>query len=224
MTLAMSISRPPHQHLLDGVKEGAKCMNGSKEESMKSEAQQWARELEFIGRDVLAHCEHCSRDQLHWSPPYLGLSSLWALATQLIWEVEHWVFIQIGEKRLACPNNFQDPSESTYDDLKVCYQEWIHQAHLLLDPLPDSFLNLSVGPRFGTCAKRRRPEVPTVRMCLFSAIERCAALLGKIEVIEQLAPNNKSLSQKFKTEMEEGQVSEKVVLHTGSDASSKFEN
>jgi hypothetical protein len=189
-------------------------MKGKNDESMKSEAQQWACELEFIGRDVLAHCERCTQDQLHWSPPYLGLSSLWTLATQLIREVEHWVLIQIGEKRLTCPNNFQASSESTYDDLKVCYQEWIHQAHLLLDALPDSFLNLYVGPRLGICTNRRRSGVPTVRMCLFSAIQKSAALLGQIEVIEQLAPNNKSLSQEFKAEMEEEQPGEKVILHT----------
>jgi hypothetical protein len=187
-------------------------MKGNKDEAMKSEAQQWACELEFIGRDVLAHCERCSQDQLHWSPPYLSLASLWTLATQLIREVEYWVFIQIGEKRLTCFNDFQDPSKSTSGDLKVCYQEWMHQAHLLLDPLPDSFLNLYVGPRLGRCANRRRSGVSTVRMCLFSAIERCAVLLGQIEVIEQLFPNNNSLSQEFKAEVEEGQASEKVVL------------
>jgi hypothetical protein len=189
-------------------------MKGNKDESVKSEAQQWACELEFIGHEVLAHCERCSQDQLHWSPPYLDLASLWTLATQLIREVEHWVFIQIGEKRLTCFNDFQDPSKSTYDDLKVCYQEWMHQAHLLLDSLPDSFLNLYVGPRLGTCANRRRSEVPTVRMCLFSAIEQCAALKGQIEVIAQLLPNDKPIPQKFKAEMEEEQVGEKIVLHT----------
>jgi len=190
-------------------------MKRSKDESMKSEAQQWACELESIGRDVLTHCEHCSQDQLHWSPPYLGLSSLWTLATQLAREVEHWVLVQVGERRLTWPNNSQDPSESTYADLKMCYQEWIHQAHLLLDPLPEAFLNLYVGPRFGASANKSTSEVPTVRMCLFSAIERCAVLLGQIEVIQRLAPDNKSLSQEFKAEREEGQTIEKVVLPTG---------
>jgi len=190
-------------------------MKRSKGESMKSEGQQWACELESLGRAVLAHCEHCSQDQLHWSPPYLGCSSLCTLATQLSQEVEDWVLVQIGERRLTWPKGSKNPSASTYADLRACYQEWIHQTHLLLDPLPDTFLNLYVGPRFGTPANERASEVPTVRMCLFSAIERCAVLLGRIEVIHQLAPDNQSLPQDFKAEMEEEQTMEEVVSHTG---------
>ena len=187
----------------------------SKDDFLKSEAQQWACELEFLGHDVLAHCEHCSQDLLHWSPPHEGHSSLCALATQLIWEVERWVLVQIGEKRLTWPKGFQDTSETTYADLRACYQEWIDQTHRLLDPLPDSFLNLYVGSRFGATLNKRTSEVPTVRMCLFSALKRCAILLGQIEVLQQLATENGSLLPDLTVEVEKEQTIEEVGLHAG---------
>jgi hypothetical protein len=188
-------------------------MKRSKDEPMKSEAQQWACELESLGREVLAHCEGCSQDLLHWSPPYLGYSSVCTLATQLGQEIEHWVLVQIGERRLTWPKGSEDPSESTYADLRACYQEWIQQIHLLLDPLPDAFLDLYVGSRFGISASKRTSKVYTVRMCLFHAIQECAILLGRIEVICQLASDHMPLDQEAKTEIGEEQTRQKVVAH-----------
>jgi hypothetical protein len=143
-------------------------MKAKKDESMQSEAQQWACQLESLGRHVLALCEHCSEDLLHWSSAYFDLSSLYSL-----------------------DQNAGYLHQSTFADLTTSYEGWIQEVHQILDNLPDSFLNLYVGSRFGTSTGRIETKAPTVRMCLFKAIERCAVLLGHMEVTRQLAPGKK---------------------------------
>jgi hypothetical protein len=166
-------------------------MKARKDESMKSEAQQWACQLESLGRHVLALCEHCPEDLLHWSPPYLGLSSLYTLATQLTQEIECWVLVPVGERRLAQNQDSWYPSRSTLADLTTSYEEWIQEIHQILDTLPNAFFDLYIGSRFGTSTGKTEAKVPTVRMCLFKAFERCAVLLGHMEVTRQLAPGKK---------------------------------
>jgi hypothetical protein len=166
-------------------------MKAKKDESMQSEAQQWACQLESLGRHVLALCEHCSEDLLHWSSAYFDLSSLYSLATQLIQEIECWVLIPIGERRLVQDQNTGYLHQSTFANLTASYEGWIQEVHQILDNLPDSFLNLYVGSRFGTSTGRIETKAPTVRMCLFKAMERCAVLLGHMEVTRQLAPGKK---------------------------------
>jgi hypothetical protein len=177
-------------HFLIRQKE-RKSMKVKKDESMPSEAQQWACQLESLGRYALALCEHSTSDLLHWPPPYLGLSSLYTLATQLIQEIECWVLVPIGERRLAQGQDSWYPPQSTFADLTTSYEEWIQEVHQILDNLPDAFLGLYVGSRFGTSTGRTEAKAPTVRMCLFKAMERCAVLLGHMEVTCQLAPGKK---------------------------------
>jgi len=172
-------------------------MKEKKDGSTSSEAQQWARELESLGRDVLAQCEDCP-EFLHWSPPFSDVSSLCTLATQLIHEVEWWVLVQIGERRLIGDQDSRCLFQSTLADLRACYEEWIQEVHTLLDPLPDAFLDLYVGSRFGASTSKIKTEVPTVRTCLFRAMEHCAVILGHIEVIHQLIPDHAPLPQELK--------------------------
>lgn len=166
-------------------------MKAKKDESMPSEAQQWACQLESLGRHALVLCEHCTSDLLHWSPPYLGLSSLYTLATQLIQEIECWVLVPIGERRLTQDQDSWYPPQCTFADLTTSYEEWIQEVHQILDTLPDAFFDLYIGSRFGTSTGRPEAKAPTVRMCLFKAMERCAMLLGHMEVTRQLVPSKK---------------------------------
>jgi hypothetical protein len=175
-------------------------MKEKKDGSTSSEAQQWARELESLGRDVLAQCEDCP-EFLHWSPQFSDVSSLCTLATQLIHEVEWWVLVQIGERRLIEDQDSHYPFQSTLADLRACYEEWIREVHTLLDPLPDAFLDLYVGSRFGASTSKIKTEVPTVRTCLFRAMERCAVLLGRIEIIHQLMPDHAPPPQELQAQV-----------------------
>lgn len=170
-------------------------MKEKKDMSISTEAQQWAQELELLGRRALDQCERCSEGFLQWSPPHPDLSSLSTLATQLTQEIEGWVLVQIGERRLPEDQAYRYPLESTFADLSACYEEWIRAVHTLLDPLPDAFLDLYVGSRFGASTSRTKAEIPTVRTCLFKAMEHCAVLLGRIEVTQQLVPHSVPLPQ-----------------------------
>ncbi len=172
-------------------------MKGKKNEALRSEAQQWAAELESLGHQVVALCEHSPKGLLHWSPPHPGLSSLCALAIQLMQEIEWWVLVQIGERRLTRHLNSQYPYQSTSADLTACCKEWMQEVHALLDPLPDAFLDLYVGSRFGDSTSRKQADVPKVRTCLFRAMERSAVLLGRMEVIHQLVSEDVALPQKI---------------------------
>lgn len=170
-------------------------MKKKRDALISTEAQQWAQELELLGRHALDQCEHCSEGFLQWSPPYPDLSSLCTLATELAHEIEWWILVQIGERRLPEDQVSRYPFESTFADLRARYEEWIREVHTLLDPLPDAFLDLYVGSRFGASTSRTKAEIPTVRTCLFKAMEHCAVLLGRIEVTQQLVPHSVPLPQ-----------------------------
>jgi hypothetical protein len=154
---------------------------------MNQEASQFALELEQIGRRILASCHGLPDAVLQWPLPLAAPCSLFSLAEQVIRAIDYWVLIQIGDRSPACT-----PSHplGTFAELSERYEEWIHSVHIILDALPDVFLDLFVGTRF--CEQSRPDEylpcepMMTARHCLLHALTQCAECTGQILLIRKL--------------------------------------
>ncbi|GCE30994.1 hypothetical protein KDA_64780 [Dictyobacter alpinus] len=146
-----------------------------------NEAAQFAKILEKIGRRILICCENLPDDLLQWSPPFSEGSSPMALAIELTKDIEQWVLIPIGGKKtVTLPPADPRPIHS-FIALSACYGQCIKDMHTILDPLPDSFMNLFIEPK-AVPEKARGKHRPTVRTCLLTAVEHAAYYQGKIEL------------------------------------------
>jgi hypothetical protein len=155
--------------------------------SMNHEASQFALELEQLERRVLASCHGLPDTVLQWPLPLADPCSLFSLAEQVTRTIDYWVLVQIGDRPCA----FTQPHPlSTFAQLSETYEEWIHNAHILLDVLPGAFLDLFIGTRSSSQEHLWDDYPPcehilTTRTCLIHALAQCAEYVGQIVLIRK---------------------------------------
>lgn len=154
---------------------------------MNQEASQFALELEQIGRRILASCDGLPDTVLQWPLPLASPCSLLSLAEQVTRTVDYWVLIQIGDRSLSFTPSHPP---GTFAELSERYEKWIRNVHVILDTLPDAFLDLFVGTR---CCEQSHwdgylscDHTMTARLCLIHALAQCAEYTGQILLIRKL--------------------------------------
>lgn len=152
--------------------------------SNANEAIQFAKALEKIGRQVLLLCEGLPDDLLLWTPPFSESGSLLEIATDLARDIENCVLIPIGGRQPSLCQSLESRPIRSFTALSTCYRFWIKNIHAILDPFPNSFLDLFVETH-ELNEKLHGKHRPTVHACLLLAMERSAFHWGKAAMLQQ---------------------------------------
>ncbi|HCI79184.1 MAG TPA: hypothetical protein DHW02_05805 [Ktedonobacter sp.] len=161
-----------------------------------SETKQIATMLERIGWNALLHCEGLPESVLHWPPPMPYASSLFSLTVQLLEGMEWWLLRPLGLHPTLDGQELSISSLQTFTDIKNYYIQCIREVYSVLDTLSDLDTQLYVKAPLSPTDRERASRIP-VRMCLLFALERCAVLLGQIQLLRQFFDDGERILQEI---------------------------
>lgn len=162
----------------------------------ESETKQIATMLERIGWNALLHCEGLPESVLHWPPPMPYASSLFSLAVQILEGIEWWLLRPLGLHPTLNGQELSISSLQTLADVRNYYIQCIREVFSVVNTLSDLDTQLYVKAPLSLTDKERASSIP-VRMCLLFALERCAVLLGQIQLLRQFFDDGERVLQEI---------------------------